>query len=334
MKKIAFIGLILCFAIACKQQQQPDISFYYWKTIFKLSPFEENCLNNNHVKRIYIRYFDIDLSSTSQKPFPRSPIFFDHTPKGMEIIPVVYIKNEVMLDKNLNIDTLAQQTNQLINRINQQHHIKSNEIQIDCDWTLKSRDNYMRFIDTLSKISRKRLSATIRLHQIKYYRKTKIPKVDRAVLMFYNMGKISIDSVNSIYDSQISDRYIKSLKNYPLPLDYALPLFSWGIHIRDNTVIGLINKKDCPDIKKNTSFVLINDNKYRCKNALFLNGNYYKEKDQIKFESISNTDLLQMAQTLRKNSSQAPKEIIFYDLDELNLANYEKGIFKEITDYF
>ena len=58
------------------------------------------------------------------------------------------------------------------------------------------------------------------------------------------MGLISADSLNSIYDPRIAKRYTGALKNYPLTLDIALPVFTWGMHIRDNKVIALLNKVD------------------------------------------------------------------------------------------
>ncbi|QKJ61709.1 hypothetical protein [Flavobacterium sp. M31R6] len=334
MKKIILFGVILCLFISCQQQEKPTISFYYWKTIFRLSPKEKNTLTTNEVKRLYIRYFDIDLSPQTQKPFPRTPIRFENTTSGYEIIPVVYIKNKVMLDKKLNVLDLAQKTNSFIQQINLKNNITIQEIQIDCDWTLESKDNYLRFIDAFKKISNKKLSATIRLHQIKYFKKTKIPNVDRGVLMYYNMGKIATDSLNSIYDLSIANRYLSSLKNYPLPIDIALPIYSWGIHIRDGKIIGLRNKINVKNLKNNSSFVLTKKNWFVVAHSDFKDGVFYKKNDQIKIETISENDLLEMANNLEENTVQNPKEIIFYDLDEFNLKNYEEGLFEKIIDCF
>lgn len=334
MKKIVLIGLIVCFFFSCQQQEQPIVSFYYWKTIFRLSPKEKNTLISNQVKRIYVRYLDIDLNAKTQKPVPRSPIRFEGSSFNFEIVPVVYIKNKVMLDKKVDLLDLAQKTNHFIQQINTKNNISIQEIQIDCDWTLTSKDNYLRFIQIFKKISSKQLSATIRLHQIKYYEKTKIPTVDRGVLMYYNMGKIASDSLNSIYDRNIAKRYLASLKNYPLPINIALPMYSWGIHIRDGKIIGLRNKIDVNNLKNNSSFVLTNKNWFSLKKATFQNGIYYKEKDQLKIETISESDLFEMGNDLKKHTNQNPKEIIFYDLDEFNLKNYDAAIFKKVIDCF
>ncbi|HSD09012.1 hypothetical protein [Flavobacterium sp.] len=334
MKKIFFFGFVLCLLFSCQQQEKPIISFYYWKTIFRLSPKEKNCLDENQVKRLYIRYFDIDLNPNTKQPYPRTPIRFENKTDNFEIIPVIYIKNSVMIDTQLNILDLAKKTNDFIQQINSKTNIHIQEIQIDCDWTLASKDNYLRFIEVFKKVSNKKLSATIRLHQIKYFKKTKIPNVDHGVLMYYNMGKIAPDSLNSIYDRNIAKRYLSSLKNYPLPINIALPIYSWSIHIRDGRIIRLINKTDSKKIKSNSSFVLTNNNWFICKKSTFLEGIFYKENDQLKIEEVTNQDLLEMAKDLKENTDQNPKEIIFYDLDGFNLKNYEKEIFEKVTDCF
>jgi hypothetical protein len=334
LKKLFLFGFIICFFFSCQQKEKPTISFYYWKTIFRLSPKEKSTLSTNQVKRLYIRYFDIDLSPQTQKPYPKSPIRFEDTALNFEVIPVVYIKNKVMLDPKLNVSDLAQKTNSFIQQINTKNNISIQEIQIDCDWTLNSKDNYLRFIEAFKKVSNKKLSATIRLHQIKYFQKTKIPNVDRGVLMYYNMGKIAPDSLNSIYDRNIANRYLSSLKNYPLPIDIALPIYSWGIHIRDGKIIGLRSKIDVNNLKINSSFVLTKNNWFTVANSNFTDGVYYKVNDLLKPETITSADLLEMANDLEENSVQNPKEIIFYDLDEFNIKNYDTAFFKKIIDCF
>lgn len=331
MKNICFI-IILLF-ISCTKQEEPSISFYYWKTIFKLSTSEKTVLTDNKVSKIYLRYFDISLNKNNQ-PFPETPIRFEQKPTNLEIIPVIYIKNQVFLSKNIDVFDLATKTNRYINQINSKNKIDVQEIQIDCDWTLNSKDNYLKFVAVFKQVSGKKLSATIRLHQIKYFRQTKIPNVDKGILMYYNMGKIASDLGNSIYDKKIANRYLESLKNYPLMLNIGLPIYSWAIHIRNNKVFGLKNKIDVISIKKDTNFVALKNNFFRVKNNNFKSGSFYKKNDLLKFESISDFDLLEMATDLKQNLKQNPTEIIFYDLDEINTNHYEKNIFTQVSSRF
>lgn len=295
---------------------------------------EKSTLQDNQVKKLYIRYFDIDWNAKLQKAFPQSPIRFEESPKDFTIVPVIYIKNKVLLAENINVLDLAQKTNNFIQQINAKNNISCKEIQIDCDWTLASRDNYLKFINDFKKISGKKLSATIRLHQIKYYTKTKIPNVDKGVLMYYNMGEITPDSLNSIYDRNIANRYLATLKKYPLPINIALPIYSWAVHVQDGKVIGLKNKIDVRGFERDTNFNLFKQNWFKVKNSNYKNGTFYKKGDWLKLEGITENDLLEMADDLEENTARMPSEIIFYDLDEFNIKNYEKDLFEQVVARF
>ncbi len=319
---------------SCSKNDKPIIVFYYWKTNLKFSKTEKEVLKDNEVSKLYIRYFDIGLQPQTKVPFPISPIHFYDSIQHFEIVPIVFIQNKVMLQSNLDVEDLAQKTIHLIDEINAANRIKYTEIQIDCDWSLDSKNNYLKFIEQVKKLSHKKLSATIRLHQVKYFKKTKIPNVDSGVLMFYNMGSIAPDSLNSIYSREISERYLKSLKKYPLSLDFALPIYSWAIHIRNQKVLGLRSKLNFGELKKDKKFEQISPIFFRVKQSNYKNGVYYEENDLLKTETISSEDLKEMADDLNDNTAQPPKEIIFYDLDEFNLKNYEKNIFKQVISCF
>ncbi|WP_242410239.1 hypothetical protein [Flavobacterium sp. Root901] len=320
--------------LSCSKKEQPIISFYYWKTNLKFSETEKEVLEQNNVRKLYVRYFDIGLHPETKLPIPISPIHFQENMQQFEIVPVVFIQNRVMLEQNPDIEDLAQKTIHLIDEINKKNKIVCSEIQIDCDWTLKSKDHYLKFIEQFKKLSQKKLSATIRLHQVKYFKKTKIPNVDHGILMFYNMGTIAADSLNSIYDKKISEKYLESLKKYPLHLDYALPIYSWAIHIRNQKVLGLRSKLNFSELKKDKNFEQISPIFFRVKQSNYKNGVYYEENDLLKTETISSENLKEMAEDLSEYSAQTPKEIIFYDLDEFNLNNYEKNIFEQVISCF
>lgn len=334
MKKTFLLTIFLFLFYSCNQETEPIIAFYYWKTNFKLSQQEQEILTENKVKKLYIRYFDIELSKENNEPIPVSPIHFSTKVSQFTIVPVVYIKNSVMLSKSLNIPDLVKKTTGFIKQVNIKNQITVNEIQIDCDWTLTSKDNYLKFIELFKKANSTQLSATIRLHQIKYYDKTKVPNVDNGVLMYYNMGTIAPDSLNSIYNREIAQKYISSLKNYPLKLNVALPIYTWAIHIRYNKVIALKSKINTFELAKDTNFVAIKPNYFKVINSNYKNSTFYRKDDILKIETISKDNLLEMADDLGENLKQNPKEIIFYDLDQFNFQHYEKDIFKKTSTRF
>lgn len=319
--------------LACKSDKKSGVAFYYWKTIFKLSDQEKKALKDNHSGKMYVRYFDIALEPKTKQPYPVGAIHFTEKPQ-LPIVPVIYIKNEVMLQKGLDIQNLVKKSISFITQINSKNNITINEIQIDCDWTLGSRENYLKFVDLFKKDCGTNLSATIRLHQVKYFKKTKIPNVDRGVLMYYNMGKIAPDSLNSIYDPNIAARYLASLEKYPLALDVALPIYSWVIQIRDNKTIGLKSKIAISNLQRSANYVHLNSRFFKVAQSHYSNGIFYRKGDLLKIEQISPEDLENMADELKENLKTIPSEIIFYDLDECNTKQYEKGFFEQVARRF
>ncbi|MFV0482878.1 MAG: hypothetical protein ACK5MG_02100 [Bacteroidales bacterium] len=177
----------------------PDVGFYYWRTEFKLKDTEKNAINEYAVKKLYVKYSDIGIGADSI-PYPIGKIKFNSKIPDVEIVPVVYIKNEVMLNKQLDVRAISDNILQLINAINTNNNIDCSGIQIDCDWSLDSRDKFMIFIDALKADWGKKLSATIRLHQIKFADVTQITEVDYGMLMYYSLlfrNKVIIKSVNT-----------------------------------------------------------------------------------------------------------------------------------------
>lgn len=322
MKKWIAVLLVLLFVSCEGKKEKMDISFYYWRTVFELTPLEKQYIDELEVKRLYVRYFDVGLHE--QQPVPVAPVVFNEHPK-LKIIPVVYIKNDVFL-RNINTDSLAGKVLAYIKQINDKAGIVTDEIQFDCDWSLESKNNYFRFIRDFKKRQPK-LSATIRLHQVKYPKKTGIPDVEEGVLMYYNMGVIGASDENSIYDEKIAHRYIASLRNYSLPLSIALPVFSWGVHIRNHQVTNLIGGLRNKDLSED-GFERTGKNRYRVKEDVLFKGRYLAKNDEIKIEEASAAQLKEMVRDIEKNSKERPKTLIFYDLNESNLTSYEKEFFK------
>lgn len=330
---ICFLFILFCLW-GCAHKGQPHIAFYYWKTTFDLDTTDEQTLENNEVKQLYVRYFDIDIDAKTKQPYPKAPIHFKQNIPKSEIIPVIFIKNKVFLQSDLNVQDLAQKTVAYIQQINQKNKITTNQIQLDCDWTLDSRANFFEYIESIKKLTNNKLSATIRLHQIKYFEKTGVPAVDRGVLMYYNMGKIAAHTQNSIYNKEDAQKYIENLEDYPLQLDVALPIYSWIIQSRNNQVVGLISKTDTQELTKNPNFMQTKEGNYVVLKSIYLKGVSYLKDDLLKPEKITKEDLLQMANDLSNQLKNKPKEIIFYDLDTFNTNKYEKNIFQEITSEF
>lgn len=237
---IAFCGISLMCS-SCRHhgkllgpKRQVTTAFYHWKTTVALSHEDSTMLHETGCKKLYVNFFDvIPNGDTAKFKYPAVP--GAHTeglselPKDMEIIPVIYVTNEAILKMDsAEIPLMAEKISRKLSRFVKWGGIDSiRELQIDCDWTHRSRDRYFYLLKEIKRISQVPvLSATIRLYQYKYFKKTGVPPVDKGVLMFYHMNAVrDYDSKELILDVEEGKKYLTSAV-YPLQLDYALPLFS------------------------------------------------------------------------------------------------------------
>lgn len=328
MKKWLAILSVFLLASCVPDTEKIPLSFYFWRTSFQLSQTEKDYLQELDVRKLYVRYCDVALKNG--EAIPVASVVFNESPENIDIVPVVYIKNEVFL-QNSDTKDLAAKIMDYIGQINRKNNIQINEVQFDCDWSLKSKDHYFQFIEEAKKLQ-PNLSATIRLHQVKYSKKTGVPAVQHGVLMYYNMGTIDVGDQNSIYDQNIAHRYIQSFSQYPLPLDIALPIFSWGVHIRKNQVTNLIGGMRLKDMQ-NDHFDKLSDHKFQVTEDFMYEGRYLAKGDIIKIEEPSAKQLKEMVADLRKSIKNKPKEIILYDLNEQNLTEYETYVYQTVSHW-
>lgn len=324
-----------CFFIACdKPFSEP--SFYFWRTKANFSTKEKEALASLHIKTLYVRFFDVDVSKVNGKPEPLGVIdSLVAIPQGTSIIPVVFITNRTFLDlPGTEIISLAKQIFLKINAI----HKNYSELQIDCDWSEKTKENYFLFLEEIKKLisGKAILSCTIRLHQVKYPIRNGVPNVNRGMLMFYNMGNLSdIKGENSIYDPGNAKNYTSYIKNYNLPLDVALPIFKWFIHYRNNKVVGLITKKQMPDMNDTAHFSPTENNIiFNLKRDYLNKGVFYKQNDLLKLEVLSDEQLLDAAKILNLHLKEESRRVALYDLDELNINNYESKTIEKVFTVF
>ena len=329
---------VLSIAVSSCTHQSVSPSIYYWKTTFRLSNTEQGYLKKAGIEKMYLRLFDIDWDNTTKRPLPAGSIrFVDSIPPNLLLVPVVYITNKVFVNsKPEEIEPLAKHLFTKITSICRAHHIRYKEIQIDCDWSDKSRNNYFNLLRALTqKLNKDQfLSATIRLHQIKYSSITGVPPVKRGMLMFYNMGKISPKAdYNSIYNKEDAARYTQNIKNYALPLDVALPAFSWGIQLRDGKVVGLLNNFSSSFLKNNL-FEKQEGSYYKAKDACFFRSYYFKKDDLIKIEELTPELTLQAAQQISQELKADARSVSIYHCDSLIFTRYEKNDLNKIYHCF
>lgn len=322
--------------LSCSKETVQEHSFYFWRTTTHLSATEKQTLQQHGVNKLYVRFFDVDYSSESRQPQPLGVTdSLELLPKNISVIPVVYITNRTFLNiKDQEVIPFAEHVLQKISGLYPAYQ----ELQIDCDWSEKTKVKYFIFLKAIKKLSKQaiKLTATIRLHQIKYPVRNGVPPIDGGMLMFYNMGDLHTpDGPNSIFDPEIAGRYTSYIKSYTLHLDVALPVFRWYVHYRNGKINGLITKKQLPEIKDTLYFYAHkNGTTFNVRQPLLAQGIYYETGDVLKYEALNDEALLAAAALLKEKLSQENRTIVLYDLDDININYYETKTLENVFSTF
>lgn len=309
MKKSGIACLTLTVAVliiiaGCHSDRVESVhSLYYWSTVFTISDQQKAFIDHHNISRIYLRYFDVVVDSHDEVMPNATCVFKSRVPDSTEVIPTVFIVNEVMRRQN---DSLPELILRRVLQMSETNLVPMpKEIQIDCDWTQSTQQRYFEFLSHLHELTDAKgmtLSATIRLHQLAL----PVPPVDRGVLMVYNTGDVTrLDVSKPILDPKDIAPYIKWLPDYQLPLTEALPLFSWKVLFRGGKYVGIMHSAD--------EYPVI-------------------EGDSIVLRQPCMDDIMQ-AKRMVECRDDIAREIILFDMNNNNITRFTDNEYEEIYHY-
>ena len=330
-----FLLLLLLFS-ACKPERKIDTAFYFWKTRYDGTPLERQYVNSLHAKKLYVRIMDVSLDEISGSPVPVTPIVFkDKLPRGLEIVPVVFISNNILLDTSKpKLHELASRILRFVEaKVQQAGKSKFDELQIDCDWTASTRASYFYLLQEIADGLKGRvLSATLRLHQLKNLERNGIPPVDRVMLMCYNMGNLrKYGDQNSILDLAELKKYAgTNLTRYPVKMDLGLPLFSWAVVFRDRQYAGISKTIRLADLQKRNQFIFRGKNRY----SALVNMPQYgiRANDELRWEDCSIKQLGEVANYLSPLLPRDSLNLIYFHLDEATIKHFSPYELQKTAD--
>jgi hypothetical protein len=320
-------ALLVFFSCTQKREERKiERSFYYWKSVFKITDLEKQRLDSLQVKTIYVKFFDVDWDDKNNAPVPVAKLQSTNykLPDIIHVIPVIFITNGCIkkIDSS-QLQKLADNMYSLIQEIITANSFNSiAEIQTDCDWTATTKDNYFNLLRNLKTLWKGiPISATIRLHQIKFLSKTGVPPVDKGLLMCYNMGNLKNPATkNSIIEAEELKKYIGNLSTYPLPVDVALPLFNWKVLFRNNVYTGLI--ENLPNEIFDNSFSIKKENRFELLKDTLLQGYHLKKGDVLRDEQSDYKEIVSAAGEVNKQLKNTRPGVSLYHLDSVILNKY------------
>jgi len=327
MKKILLLALVLYLLLSCSNKiENVEKSFYYWKSDqWSMSSKEIAVVKDLKVPKIYIKFFEVDHNENyGNFPISKTSLRL-YDLDSLTIVPTVYLKNEIFkISSKPGLDTLANNINFLINKYSKDKFERTKpvkEFQMDCDWTLTTKENYFYFLKKLKEISKKEISCTLRLYPYKYPEKMGIPPVDKATLMCYNLvNPLENHSKNSILDVGELELYLNKKRKYPLHLDIALPVYSWMQVYQNNRFAKVIYNSHKQILK---SLKEIKPMWYEVTKDTVVNDFYLRVGDKIKYENLTPEKIDKAIQVIRKNVVfDENTTVTLFHLDEEQLSNY------------
>lgn len=298
--------LLALLASACGRTDGGESrrSVYYWSTVLDIDSTKQAFIDRHGISRMYVRYFDV-VAGEDGSPVPNATLRFGTgVPQGVEVVPAVYIVNECMAADTAGLAGLILKRILQMNATNDIGGVK--EIQIDCDWTRRTRQRYFGFLRTLRAMAAGKgvkVSATIRLHQLA----EGAPPVDRGVLMMYNTGDFTdISCQKPILDMRDAAPYLRHLAGYGLKLAAAYPIYSWRILFRGGRYVGIMHRDDDLPVLPGDSIVT---------------------------RAPSLDDITTAAGAVGSRRPDANSEIILFDLSRQNATRFKPDDYEKIFGY-
>ncbi|MEK6795680.1 MAG: hypothetical protein AABZ39_12945 [Spirochaetota bacterium] len=318
------LSLLLIIILAgCSPRIDVSLGWYYWRTDVRFDENDRILFSSFGTERLYVRFFDVTYDTGTRAAVPTAPANIRSLPgTNCCIVPVVFITVDALT--HADAPSLARAVVSRVRAMADDAGFRSriDEIQLDSDWTAKTRDTYFAMLREVKRLgigsTAVTVSSTIRLHQVKYRKSMGAPPADRLMLMLYNVhSPRDFTAANAIYDAS-AERYLRYLPDYPIALDIAVPVYAQCRQYGSRSnFIRLMNDVRARDIPAG-DVVMLAPHRYRTVNDTLLSGHRVMKNDIL---AVDETDLdaaLSIVRTCRRYGQRTGKlseRIVLYHYD-------------------
>jgi hypothetical protein len=153
------------------------------------------------------------------------------------------------------------------------------------------------------------------------------------MLMFYNMGSFGAGTDSrAIFDSDQAERYLARLAEYPLPLDAALPIWSWTLQLRNGQVEGLLQATDPAELEGKDFLRRLDSTRFEVTRSTFLHGHLLRAGDQLKGEVTGPEQTRAAASLLADHMGTGPGTVAIFDLSDKNLRRHSTDTLERVFE--
>lgn len=353
--RLLYLCLLPVLLFSCKERKVTH-GYYFWRNGTYIGSAEKSFLRQHAVQKLYAKCLDIDWNEVNHAhPLTITPVheiafsLQNYDSLAIRVIPVVFITNKTF--RHIDPAEIPLLVTRILRKslpgfdktgIPPDHYGRRYaipaEIQFDCDWSATTKDKYFLFLRQVRQQLAARqiaISATIRLHQYKYPTKTGVPPVNRGMLMVYNVEKLTdYHASNSIFDYDKAKTYFIDNKPYPLPLDIALPAYSWGIIFRQGKFFQIENNLARDTLQKSAFLQHTKQNSWKVTADTVFYDVFLRPGDEIRLEQIDEKTLLQVAKLAAKAVNTDSFTVTLFELSEAEIKNYQHETIGQVyTDF-
>jgi len=307
---VGFMSLNWC---GCTPAKQINIGIYDWETQAIWTPERKEYLSACKIKKLYIKCLETDGNEFIYTQINGS------LPTAMVIVPVIRLNSDYFLQCKEPMATQASRLFQEIVKFQHRYQLQAiSEIQVDFDYTAKNREIYFSLLKSLKLVSKDKISITMNLEKLK--EKQYLPPVDGAMLMLYDFGGDAL-GVPAIFDEGRLFSYQEALKNYPMPLRFAVATFSRTTLVRNHEAITTL-QIDATMLRDDARVVFSGNNRYEVISSFDMAGVRLQQGDILVGDEANKATIEKSVQFIKTATQQENIEIVFFSLSNKMMQKF------------
>ncbi len=313
-------------------------AFYYWDDHWELPDLTRQYLDTLGSDRIYVRFFDVEWDAQRNRALPIRSIHLAPTfPAGLELVPVVYLSEHILPE--IRPEARQQLAALIFERVIRiADSLPFHSVQLDCNWSVATKDAYFGLLEHLQQQLHAvgaDLTVSVYPHHIVGRDSLGVPPTQQAMFMLYeiaDMDRISQD--NTLCSTDQLRAAVVAAENYPLVLDLVLPIFSWGLVVRNQETVALMRHLHLSELEDRDRFEVVNAYFYRVLENTYLDGVFLYKNDLIRVESVNPDQLKKTLKPLSPYLRRDQLEVGFYHYDLNTLSQYAVGEIEALLELF
>lgn len=312
-------GLIGLGLLGCNPHKKISIGVYDWETQAVWTAERNRYMAESEMKKLYIKCLETDGHE-----FIYTQIS-GHLPTTIDIVPVIRLNSDYFLQCREPIAWQASRLLQEIVQFQQQYRLPTiTEIQVDFDYTADNRALYFSLLKRLKLLSKDKITITLNLEKLK--ERQALPPVDGAMLMLYDFGGDALGAPTIFNEGRLFS-YQEALKNYSMPLSFAVATFSRTSLIRNNALVATL-QLDAGILRDDAHVVFSGNNRYEVIKTFDMQGIHLQQGDILVCDEATAETITKSLQFIQSATHQEKIEIVFFSISNQMMEQFPASILR------